>query len=180
MQFYTLELCGLTRELPIVSLGPKLRIASFNLLGDGELVERVAEGLEKKIKKFDFDFLVGPEVKVVPLLQALALRLNKPRYIILRKNIMGYMIKPTTVHSKPTLVLDGRDVQILKGKKVLIVDDVISTGRTLKVVQELMKTVGTKIVAVVAVLKQGKEKIDLDIPFVFLGKLPLFYFSTSW
>ncbi|HUS60125.1 MAG TPA: hypothetical protein VMX76_01960 [Nevskiaceae bacterium] len=60
MEYYILKLCGLTRKLPIVALGPKLKIASFNLLGDGELVEKVAEALEKKVKKFDFDYLVGP------------------------------------------------------------------------------------------------------------------------
>lgn len=174
MQFYTLKICGLTRKLPVVSLGPHLKIASFNLLGDGELVEKIALELEKKIKKFDFDYLVGPEVKVVPLLQVLASKLGKPRYVILRKNIMGYMIKPISNKSKPTLVLNGLDAEILKGKKVVIVDDVVSTGRTIRVVKELMKMVGAEVVGAVAVLKQGEKQEELDIPFTYLGALPLF------
>jgi len=174
MQFYTLKLCGLTRKLPIVSLGPKIKIASFNLLGDGELVEKIAEKLEKKIKEFDFDYLVGPEVKVVPLLQTLSQKLGKPRYIVLRKNIMGYMVKPISNKTKPTLVLNGPDAELLKGKKILIIDDVISTGRTIKVVRELMEMVGAKVVGIVAVLKQGEEQEKIEIPFYFLGNLPLF------
>lgn len=174
MDYYTLELCGLTRKLPIVSLGPHLKIASFNLLGDGELVEKVAQELTKNIKKFDFDYLVGPEVKVVPLLQALAPKLKKPRYVILRKNIMGYMVKPVTNKTKPTLVLNGPDAEILKGKKVVIVDDVVSTGRTIRVVKELMRMVGAEVVGAVAILKQGERQDELEIPFTYLGTLPLF------
>jgi adenine phosphoribosyltransferase len=174
MDYYTLKLCGLIRKLPVVSLGSHLKIASFNLLGDGELVERVAEELEKKIKKFDFDYLVGPEVKVVPLLQALAQKLGKPRYVVLRKNIMGYMVKPTSNKSKPTLVLNGPDAELLKGRKVVIVDDVVSTGRTIKVVAELMESVGGKVVGVAAVLKQGKQQEKSKPCFIYLGSLPLF------
>ena len=72
MEYYDLKICGLSRQLPIVPLGPKLKIASFNLLGDGELVEKVAEELAKKLEKEKFDHLVGPEVKVVPLVQVLS------------------------------------------------------------------------------------------------------------
>ncbi len=172
MDYYTLKICGISRKLPIVSLGPKLKIASFNLLGDGELVDKLAEELADKLKKEKFDYLVGPEVKVVPLLQVMAKKLNKPRYIILRKNIMGYMTKPVTNKSKPNLVINGPDAQILKGKKVIIVDDVVSTGRTIRVVEEIMKMVGAKVVKTLAVFKQGDEEIK--VPFTYLGKLPLF------
>jgi len=174
MEYYHLQLCGLVRNLPLISLGPHLKIASLNLLGDGELVEKAAEELEKKIKEFEFDYLVGPEVKVVPLIHALAQRLGKPRYVILRKNIMGYMIKPVSNNSKPTLVLNGIDAEILQDKKVFIIDDVVSTGRTIEVVEELMKAVGAEVVGVAAVLKQGADYKDFNIPFVYLGKLPLF------
>lgn len=174
MDYYTLKLCGLTRKLPIVSLGPKLKIASFNLLGDGELVEKIAKELTKEIKKFDFDYLVGPEVKVVPLLQVLSKKLDKPRYIVLRKNIMGYMIKPILNKSRPTLVLDGSDVKLLKSKKVVVVDDVISTGRTIKVVKELMQMVNAEVVGVVAILRQGEKLVEAEIPFYCLGELPVF------
>jgi adenine phosphoribosyltransferase len=171
---YTLKICGLTRQLPIVPLGPKLKIASFNLLGDGELVEKVADELAKKLKEIDFDYLVGPEVKVVPLVQVLAKKMNKPRYVILRKNIMGYMIKPVINKSKPILVLNGPDAALLIKKRVVIVDDVVSTGRTIRVVQEMMKTIGAEVVAAVAVFKQGEKEEEIEVPFSFLGVLPLF------
>ncbi len=174
MEYYNLKICGLKRQLPIVPLGPKLKIASFNLLGDGELVEKVADDLVKKLKEIDFDYLVGPEVKVVPLIQVLAKKLNKPRYVILRKNIMGYMTKPVSNKSKPTLVLNGPDAEILKEKKVVIVDDVVSTGRTIRVVQEMMKIVGAEVVGAVAVFKQGEKEEEIEVPFFFLGVLPLF------
>lgn len=174
MDYYTLKLCGLTRKLPIVSLGPKLKIASFNLLGDGELVEAVAKDLAKELKKIEFDYLVGPEVKVVPLLQTLAKRIDKPRYVILRKNIMGYMTKPMTNKSKPNLVLNGPDAELLKGKKVVIVDDVVSTGRTIRVAREIIKMANAETVGAVAVFKQGEKEEEVEIPFSFLGTLPLF------
>ncbi|PIU03125.1 adenine phosphoribosyltransferase [Candidatus Shapirobacteria bacterium CG08_land_8_20_14_0_20_39_18] len=174
MNVYKLNICGLERELPIVSIGPLLKIASFNLLGDGELVKKVAESLAEKIKDLDFDYLVGPEVKVVPLMQELSNLLKKPRYIILRKNIMGYMTHPISSKTKPGMVLNGPDAELIKGKKVLIVDDVVSTGKTIKVVDDLMKEVNARVVGVAAVLKQGEEKVEITISFYSLGKLPLF------
>jgi adenine phosphoribosyltransferase len=174
MDYYPLKLCGLTRRLPIVSLGPKIKIASFNLLGDGELVEKVAEKLVPKIEKLEADYLVGPEVKVVPLLQVLSKKLKKPRYIVLRKNIMGYMVKPVINKSRPTLVLNGSDAALLKGKKVVVIDDVVATGRTIEVVEELMGLVGARVVGMVAVLRQGKLSTKTKVPFYSLGDLPVF------
>lgn len=174
MDFYTLKLCGLTRKLPIVFLTPRLKIASFNLLGDGELVDRIAIELGSKIKKLDFDYLVGPEVKVVPLLQAISSQLKKPRYVILRKSIMGYMVKPVSNKPNPILVLDGRDAALLKNKKVILVDDVVTTGKTIQVVDELMRAVNAKVLAVFAVFKQGETQEKIEYPFFYLDKLPLF------
>ncbi len=173
MKYYQLELCGLKRKLPIVALSPKVKVASFNLLGDVELVQAAAGVLAKKLEKFDFDFLVGPEVKVVPLLQELSKLLGKERYIICRKQIMGYMVKPLVTRTKPQLVLDGVDRERLAGKKVAIVDDVISTGRTIKVVKELVREAGAEVVCVAAVLKQGEVE-NLEDEIIFLGQLPVF------
>lgn len=173
MEFYQLELCGLKRKLPIVALGPKIKVASFNLLGDVELVKAAAGALAKKLEVYDFDFLVGPEVKVVPLLQELSKLLGKERYIICRKNIMGYMVKPLITRTKPHLVLDGVDQERLNNKKVAIVDDVVSTGRTIKVVKELMKQAEAEVSCVATVLKQGKVR-DLEGDIIFLEQLPVF------
>ncbi|MEK7611577.1 MAG: phosphoribosyltransferase family protein [Patescibacteria group bacterium] len=178
MDYYALNLCGLTRQLPLVAIAPNLKIASFNLLGDGELVEAIAGELTVRLKAISFDYLVGPEVKVVPLLQVLATRLGKPRYVVLRKNIMGYMTGPLTGKTKPTMVLNGPDAQLLKGKKVVIIDDVVSTGATIEVVSELIKSAGAEVAAVYAIIKQGTEPEKISVPFYFLSKLPFFHNSS--
>ena len=174
MDFYTLKICGLTRELPIVAINPKIKIASFNLLGDGELVEIIADKLVDKIKTFDFDYLIGPEVKVVPLLQSLAIKLNKPRFVILRKNIMGYMTNPIYSQNKNRLILNGPDANLIKNKKVFIIDDVVSTGQTIQSIIETIDLTQAEVVGTAAVLKQGEEPVLINCPFKYLQKLPIF------
>lgn len=173
MQFYDLKLLGLSRRLPILPLGPKRKIASFNLLGDRDLVNRSAGELVKKVGDIDFDFLVGPEVKVVPLLHEMANILGHDRYVVSRKSIMGYMLKPISSKTKPVLVLDGRDALLLKGKKVIIVDDVVSTGRTVKVLSELMNDIGTKVVGIASIFKQGDQLQSELNDLIYLAKLPI-------
>jgi adenine phosphoribosyltransferase len=177
MQFYSLHLCGLVRSLPVIYLGPKTKIASFSLLGDGELVNKTSVALSKKLKKINFDFLIGPEVKVVPLIQELSNLLNKKEYVICRKSIKPYMVHPIVYHPENlkrnlrSLVIDGKDAELLKNKKVIIVDDVVSTGTTIEAIKTLMTKVGAKVVAASAVLKQGDiYKGEL----IFLGKIPVF------
>jgi len=174
MDYYTLEISGLTRELPVVALGPNIKIASFNLLGDAELVEKTAKELKKKLKKFRFDAIAGPEVKVVPLLHTLAKKLNHKRYVVGRKKIHGYMTNPQTLDKKPTLVFNGPDAKFLEDKKVVVVDDVVSTGRTLNVMENLVQQSGGEVVANAVVLKQGTKQIKNITNPIFLGKLPVF------
>lgn len=150
MDYYTLNIGCLKRKLPIVSLKPNIKVASFNLLGDRELVETIAQNIFRKIKKIDFDYFVGPEVKVVPLLHELSKLFNKNRYIICRKNIHAYMVSPIRSRFKPELVLDGRDTQEIKGKKVIIVDDVVSSGKTFSALEELMRMAAAKIIYQIA------------------------------
>jgi len=178
MDYYTFHFCGLTRKLFIVPLGPKLRIASLNLLGDRELVEVSARALAQKIKDIDFDILVGPEVKVVSLLHVLSQILGKSRYVVCRKKIYGYMKNPITIGRHPTLVLDGPDAQFIRDKKVAVIDDVISTGRTLKVVKELVEQSGGRVVVNAVIAKQGPEPLENIKPLIFLTKLPLFRISN--
>jgi adenine phosphoribosyltransferase len=174
MDYYNLNICGLSRKLPIVAINPKIKIASFNLLGDGELVEKIADELIKKLKSFDFDYLVGPEVKVVPLLQSLAIKLKKPRFVILRKNIMGYMTNPLYSKNQNRLVLNGPDVELIKNNKVFIIDDVVSTGQTIQSLIETVNMTKAQVVGVASVLKQGEEPVTLKCPFIYLQKLPYF------
>ena len=173
MDYYTLKIGHIARRLPIVSISPKIKIASFNLLGDRELVEYIAQNIYKKIKDMEFYYLVGPEVKVVPLLHELSKLFAKQRYVICRKNIHAYMVSPISSKYKPELVLDGRDIAEIKGKKVIIIDDVVSSGKTFSALEELMQMAEAKIIYQIAIFKQGEgaEKLTgVD----FLYTLPTF------
>ncbi len=174
MNFYTLNLCGLKRELPIVVISPKMKIASFNLLGDAELVQAAAKEMASHLQNVSFDYLVGPEVKVVPLLQELSRLLNKDRYIILRKKIHGYMVSPISSHSPSPLVINGPDADLLKNSQVVLIDDVVSTGKTFREAEILLTSIKAKVVKGVVLLKQGEEPAEFNFPVEFLGHLPLF------
>ena len=179
--FFELKICGLKRKLPLIPISPKTKIASFNLLGDTELTEKVATNLAKKLKKYTFDFLVGPEVKVVPLIHELSRRLGHRKYVICRKSVKPYMISPVVLkplsyfpkHVRP-LVIDGADKELLTGKKVVIVDDVVSTGVTLRMIRHLMEKVGAEVVACVAIIRQGEKQFDEIENFIYLSELPIF------
>lgn len=177
MEYYNLEICGIKRQLPIVYLGPKMRIASLSLLGDVELVEKASRELLKKIKKINFDYLVGPEVKVVPLLHEMTRLLRKDHYIVCRKSIKGYMVNPLVLHPNSpfkklrSLIIDGDDQKLITGKNVVIVDDVVTTGTTLAAVSELMQKAGAKVVGICAILKQGNTQLK---GLIHLGNLPIF------
>lgn len=174
MKYYTLNLCGLTRKLPLVSLGPKLKIASLNLLGDGELINLVAQEMVERIKYFDFDVLIGAEVKILPLIYEMSRILGQKRYVICRKKILGYMVQPIRAGKREGMVLDGPDAELIRRKKVVIVNDVFSTGRTIGIVRELVEKAKGEVVAVVAIIKQGEPQAFLKEPFIYLTTLPLF------
>ncbi|RJR24950.1 adenine phosphoribosyltransferase [Candidatus Microgenomates bacterium] len=176
MEFYELDFFGLKRKLPIVSLTPKIKIASISLLGDAELTEVAASLLAEKLKGIDFDYIVGPEVKVVPLLFALSQKLGKKRYVVCRKSIKGYMLSPevlkVTNGKKPEmLVLDGPDAQLLKGKKVIVVDDVVSSGKTITNLEKILLKTGANISLIASIFKQGNQ---YQGKLLYLSMLPVF------
>lgn len=180
MDYFDLKICGLTRRLPLIHIGKNTRLASFSLLGDVELVEKVADELERKLKKVEFDHLVGPEVKVVPLVAELSRRLGHKRFVVCRKSVKPYMVSPVILKPLPhfpkhvrQLVIDGVDVDLIRGKKVVVVDDVVSTGVTVRMMKKLMEKVGAEVVAIAAVLRQGEQFDELG-EFIFLGELPVF------
>lgn len=163
------------RELPIVQVGPDVAVALLNLLGDTELTEAAAEELAKRLPP-EVETLVTPEVKAVPLAHALSRITGKP-YVVARKTEKPYMINPIsrqvlsiTTGKPQLLVLDGADVPLIRGKKVAIVDDVVSTGSTLSGLRELIESVGGQVVAVLAVFTEGTPRQDV----IALGHLPLF------
>lgn len=177
VEYYNLDFFGLKRRLPLVSLTPKIKVASLSLLGDTELTDKAAEKLKERLEKYQFDYLVGPEVKVVPLLHALSQKLGQKRYIVCRKSIKGYMNSPfflkTPQGTKANfLVLDGPDAELLQNKKVAIIDDVVSSGTTLTNLEKLLNQAGAKIEVVATLFKQG-EQYAKDL--VFLASLPVFF-----
>lgn len=180
MDTYSLSICGLTRELPIVQISRKARMANFSILGDVELVDRLADTLVETFRSYQFDYLVGPEVKVVPLIHGIAKRLGHARFIVCRKSVKPYMVSPTILkplnhfpkHVKP-LVINGPDQELICGKRVIIMDDVVSTGVTMRMMRMLMENVGATVVTQVAILRQGKQFDDMP-NLLYLSEIPLF------
>lgn len=175
---YTVRIEGVTRHLPLFAVTPQLRIAVFNLLGDTEITIAAARGLAKKLEKIKADVLVTAEAKSIPLAYHLSVEMNKP-YVVLRKDFKPYMgdvlsaeTLSITTGKPQTLYLDEKDQSILRGKKVILVDDVISTGSTLQGMRLLMDKVGADVVAEAAVFTEGERAQWGHI--IALGHLPLF------
>ncbi len=175
---YSIEIAGLKRELRLFEIKPGLRIAILNILGDTELVQACARELGKRLKDMKFDVLVTAEAKSIPLAYALAVEMKKP-YVVLRKTYKPYMGEALraetlsiTTGQLQILVLDEKDRAMMKGKTVLLVDDVISTGSTLQGMRMLMEKVGAKVVGEAAILTEGDQAQWMNI--VSLGHLPLF------
>lgn len=177
MEYYTLNIAGLTRELPLCSINDKIDIAAFIMFSDVEITVACAEELLKKVP--EFDVIITAESKGIPLGYELSRQSGK-KYIVARKFVKLYMKNPIAVEVKSittdrqqTLYLDENDMNELKGKKVLIADDVISTGESLDCLIKLVERAGGNIVCKSAVLAEG-EAADRD-DIVFLEKLPLFF-----
>lgn len=180
MDYYNLKICGLTRRLPLIKVGKNTSLAAFSILGDVELVDKLADTMAEKLKEIKFDVLVGPEVKVVPLIHGVAKRLGHKKFVICRKSVKPYMISPVILkplsffpkHTKP-LVLNGEDAKFLKGKKIVIMDDVISTGVTIRMMKKMMEKVEAQVVAVFTALKQGNQ-FDKIENLMYIDTLPVF------
>lgn len=173
---YTLEIAGLIRQLPVIPINERMSIASFVILGDTELVCRVAPELIKKLPPFDV--LVTAEAKGIPLAFEIA-RLLGMSYIVARKSIKSYMENPVieevnsiTTQKTQILSLNGEDVAQIRNRRVVIVDDVISTGESVNAVARLVEKAGGKIVAKAAILAEGDAALNPDI--IYLEKLPTF------
>ncbi len=176
---YPVVVAGVRRDLPLFEVKPGLRIAVLNILGDVELTEAAAQALAERLKDIDFDVLVTAEAKSIPLVHALARILKKP-YVVLRKVYKPYMgdtIQAETLSittGKPqTLYLDEKDRPLLRGKKVVLVDDVISTGSTLQGMRLVVEKAGGQVVAEAAIFTEGERAQWADI--IALGHLPLFF-----
>jgi len=176
-EFYEMTIAGLKRQLPICPISEKLDIAAFILLGDVELTVACAEALLKKAP--DFDIILTPEAKSITLAYEMAKMSGKP-YLVARKSAKLYMkspifveVKSITTASVQRLYIDSKDAEKMKEKRVLIVDDVISTGKSLEAVDTLVEKSGGEICAQMAVLAEGDAAQRKDI--LFLEPLPLFF-----
>lgn len=178
-EYYDITLAGVKRSLQLFEVAPGLRIAVLNILGDTELVEACADELAKKLENVDYDVMVTAESKSIPIAHALSVRTKKP-YVVFRKNYKSYMgnaIRSTsnsiTTQSDQTLILDEKDIPLIKGAKVLIVDDVISTGSTLHAMESLLEQAGAQPNSrSLAICAEGSEDAWPEV--ICLGHLPLF------
>ena len=177
-EYYPIIIAGVHRQLRLFEVKPGLRIAILNILGDTELVQACSRELAKLLKKVEYDILVTAEAKTIPLAYALSVETKKP-YAVLRKSYKPYMgaalIAETlsiTTGEPQTLILDEKDQDLFKGKNVVVVDDVISTGSTLQGIKMIMKKAGANVVAEAAILTEGERAKWNHI--LSLGHLPLF------
>lgn len=176
-EFYTMKIAGLERNLKLFPVSDTLEIAAFILFGDTEITVASATELLKKTP--EFDYILTPEAKSIPLAYEMSRQSGKP-YIVARKGTKVYMGHPVevsvtsiTTQREQHLYLGEDEVELVKGKRVLIVDDVISTGESLLAVRELLEKSGGIEAGACAVLAEGDAADRDDI--IFLEKLPLFF-----
>ena len=174
---YRMKVAGVERDLKLCPIGENLNIGAFILFGDVELTERCAEELYKRAP--EHDVMLTAESKGIPLIHAMCRLSGKNRYVLARKSVKLYMsdvlvceTKSITTGHVQTLYIDGADAEYMKGKRVLIVDDVISTGGSLASLENLVKQAGGEIVGKMTILAEG-DAIGRD-DIVYLEELPLF------
>ncbi|MBQ8563389.1 MAG: adenine phosphoribosyltransferase [Firmicutes bacterium] len=175
--YYEMEIAGLTRQLPLCPVTDDLYIGAFIMFGDVEITVEAARELLAKAP--DFDILITAESKGIPLVHEMARQAGHNEYVVARKGAKLYMtgiiateVDSITTDHIQTLCIGQKEADQLRGRRVLIVDDVISTGESLKSIEVLVNQVGGRIVGRMAVLAEG-EAADRD-DIIYLEKLPLF------
>jgi adenine phosphoribosyltransferase len=175
--FYPVTIAGIERKLRLMEVAPGVRIAVLNILGDTELVQAAARALAGRLPKA-IDYLVTAEAKSIPLAYALSVETRLP-YVVLRKSHKPYMgdalsaeTLSITTNKPQLLYLDERDREAIKGKKVVLVDDVISTGSTLQGMRLIMQKAGADVIAEAAILTEGDRAKWANV--IALGHLPVF------
>lgn len=176
-EYYEMTIAGHKRKLPICSVNEKLDIAGFIMFNDVEITVASAKALLEKCP--EFDYIITAESKGIPLAYEMAKQTGKP-YIVARKGKKLYMVEPLVVEVRSitttgvqTLVLDKSDADLMNGKRILIVDDVVSTGESLTAIETLVNEAGGNIVGKAFVLAEGDAKDREDI--IYLEPLPLFF-----
>lgn len=174
---YEMDIAGLKRDLPLCRVSDDLYIGAFVMFGDVELTVHCAAELLKRTP--EYDYLIAPEAKAIPLLYEMARQSGAEKYFLARKKAKAYMsgvfqvnVNSITTQGVQTLVLDTADAEMMRGKRMLILDDVISTGESLRAMEELVHQAGGIIAGKMAVLAEG-DAIDRD-DIIVLNHLPLF------
>ena len=173
---HTVHIDGITRDLPLFEVAPGVKIAIFNMLGDREVVEISAQQLALRAPAADV--ILVPEVKAVPLGHALSVQTGIP-YVVVRKVRKPYMVDcletevvSITTGKPQTLFIDGKDRALIAGKRALLVDDVISTGSTLRGLRQLVAAAGASVAGELAVFTEGDDSRWPNV--ISLGNLPIF------
>jgi len=177
-EFYKIKVAGLERNLPICKVNDNLSIAAFVIFGDVELTVECAKELVKRVP--EHDYMITAEAKGIPLIHEMARQMGVNKYLIARKAPKLYMKDPFNVEvqsittaKKQTLYIDAEDAKLMKGKKILIIDDVISTGESIVAVEKLVELAGGKVAGKMAILAEGDADKRDDI--IYLEHLPLFF-----
>lgn len=177
MDYYSMKIAGLERKLPLCKISRDLYIAAFIIFGDVEITQASAKALLERAP--EYDVLITAESKGIPLVYEMARQAGDKDYIIARKAAKLYMrdifsvhVKSITTENVQTLCIDGSDVDKMRGRRVLIVDDVISTGASLSAIEELVESAGGTIVGRMAILAEGDACKRDDI--TYLEQLPVF------
>ena len=177
MLTYDIDIAGLKRSLPICKVNDELSIGAFVIFGDVELTVHCAAELLKIAP--EYDYIIAPEAKAIPLAYEMARQSGENRYFVARKKAKAYMqgvfeveVQSITTAGTQTLVIDAEDAAAIKGKRVIIVDDVISTGESLRAMEVLCEKAGAEVVGKMAVLAEGDAAKREDI--IVLAPLPLF------
>ena len=175
--FYTMKIAGLERNLPLCPLNNDLYIGAFVIFGDCELTEACAAALLKQAP--EYDYIITAESKGIPLAYAMARLHGDKKWMLARKGVKLYMrnvvdvpVNSITTAKEQHLYLDGSDAEMMKGKRILVVDDIISTGESLRALETLVETVGGTVCGRMAILAEGDAQKRDDL--IYLEKLPLF------
>ncbi len=175
--YHHMTIAGCERDLPLCPLNDELMIGAFVIFGDPELTTACAEALLKKVPAYDY--MITAEAKGIPLIHEMARLAGNQRYILARKGSKLYMrdvldvaVRSITTDREQHLYLDGADAELMKGKRILVVDDVVSLGDSMHALEELVKAAGGEICGRATILAEGDAANRDDL--IYLDKLPLF------
>ena len=175
---YEMKIAGLTRHLPLCRITDDLYIGAFVMLGDQEICVAGAAELLKRVPG-EYDYLLTAETKGIPLVHEMARQTGAKTYFIARKEVKTYMpdavgveVNSITTQHRQQLFLSGEDAAMMRGKRILLVDDVISTGESMRALETLVEKVGGTVAGRMSILAEGDAQNRSDI--VYLEKLPLF------